>query len=181
MVKSRNFRAGFGLGMIAGALLLQLMLAGESQQAKLTGFAGGENPEDSGQAKTYTEQEVAALIEKARREGASEAASSAASQEPQAPAKAEQSGAAKLKTVIRIPPSSSLTQTAAILQDNGLIGDEAAFVAYIRKQKLSGSIRAGYFLFEGKPAMEDIRNTITGEPLPEAKGKEWMAANGKSK
>lgn len=65
MFKDRRFLSGLGVGIVAGALLLQLMTIGQ-QQADLP------NADQSDQ-KTYTEQEVEQMVEKAKAEAKAEA------------------------------------------------------------------------------------------------------------
>ncbi|MBD3918267.1 hypothetical protein H8B09_05835 [Paenibacillus sp. PR3] len=197
MLKDRRFLSGLGAGIVAGALLLQLMTMGQ-QTAKLP---------DSDQLNEpiYTEQEMQQMVEKAKAEAKAEASTEAnatapdskqASNEqgnkPEAPvtpnppskpddakeavqpeqptapdagtanADAEQSAIVK-QVVIRIEPGANLTSTAKLLADNGLIASQSKFITKMKSDKKL--VRAGYFAFKGKPSLDEVVKTLTGQPL----------------
>ncbi|QJC52258.1 endolytic transglycosylase MltG [Paenibacillus albicereus] len=192
---SRPFWAGLGLGIMAGALLLQLLLAGQA----------GEPLPDPPPDAVYTAEEadllVQAAVERAKAEMA-EAAEAAASSGPQAepepslppsgspkltpsappaasPPKAEAKPSAtpSKKTaavVIRIEPGSSLTDTASLLKKHGLIASEKGFLDYMEKQRPVPLVRAGYFKIEGKPGLGDLKAILAGQPMDPGEGKAWL-------
>lgn len=217
MIRNRSFLIGLGIGLMAGALLLQLMLVGERQREELNAFS---NPPE--EPKLYTQAEADKLIEDAIRDALEEAEAQAGERQPaaaagdkaempavksSAPPDAKQSAAldvrksgtsdrespgtsdgvepgrtaaeaaesgtdgsgGKTGTVVRIPPGSSVTETAAILAAKGLIAREEAFVAAMRKAKKV--VRAGYFRFPDSPDLQEIIEIVSSQPLPPEEGK----------
>ncbi|GFN31865.1 hypothetical protein [Paenibacillus xylaniclasticus] len=68
--------------------------------------------------------------------------------------------------VIRIEPGMNLTETAELLSDKGIITSESKFIKQMKNSKKL--VRAGYFVFNGQPTLEETINTITSQPLTEA-------------
>ncbi|MGU3469603.1 hypothetical protein ACLBWT_00375 [Paenibacillus sp. D51F] len=94
----RSFWIGLGVGMMAGALLLQLMNAGQAQSASWAGVESGSSESGSGEeSAVYTQEEadllVQAAIEKALREREAESSPDGAS-----PESGNQPAASPLKT-----------------------------------------------------------------------------------
>lgn len=214
MIRNRSFLIGLGIGLMAGALLLQLMLVGERQREELNAFSN--QPEEP---KLYTQAEADKLFEDAVRDALEEAETQAGERQPaaaagdkaempavksSAPPDAKQSAAldvrktgtsdrespgtsdgeepgrtaaasgtdgsgGKTGTVVRIPPGTSVTETAAILAAKGLIAREEAFVAAMRKAKKV--VRAGYFRFPDSPDLQEIIEIVSSQPLPPEEGK----------
>lgn len=82
----RSFWIGLGVGMMAGALLLQLMNAGQAQSATWAGVESGASDSGSGEERAvYTQEEadllVKAAVEKALRERETESGPEGASPE----------------------------------------------------------------------------------------------------
>ncbi|SEN33124.1 hypothetical protein [Paenibacillus sp. OV219] len=96
----------------------------------------------------------------------------------------DSSGAANSSTapdpkriVLRIPPNTSVADTAVILASHGVITDKNAFIDLMRTKK----IRAGYFAFKGKLSLHQVGTTLTSKPLdPNAAKREMDAAAGKN-
>ncbi|MFF2089039.1 hypothetical protein [Paenibacillus sp. NPDC058174] len=179
MLRNRMFLTGLGIGIIVGALLLQLLQIGEQSQAKLgeSLFAGEE--------KQYTQQELDTAVAAAREEKAADKPSSipagteattapspsatpVASTEPEKkpestekPQQTEEPEAPVQELVLQIKGGTNLTETAKLLAENGLIEDKAAFISAMKRSKF----RAGYFLFKGKPQLKEVISIIKSEPL----------------
>ncbi len=93
----RSFWIGLGVGMMAGALLLQLMNAGQAQSASWAGVESGESESGGGEeSAVYTQEEadllIQAAVEKAMREREAESSTEGAS-----PESAHQPAASPLK------------------------------------------------------------------------------------
>ncbi|WP_042160515.1 hypothetical protein [Paenibacillus gorillae] len=182
MLKNRMFLTGLGIGIIVGALLLQLLQIGEQSQAKLgeSLFAGDE--------KQFSQKELDAAVAAAVEEQAADkpvvsspaagteatiapSATPVASAEPEKkpestvkPEQTEEPEAPVQELVLQIKGGMNLTGTAKLLADNGLIEDEAAFIAAMKRSK-KPTVRAGYFLFKGKPQLKEVVSIIKSEPL----------------
>ncbi|MFC4811260.1 hypothetical protein [Paenibacillus sp. GCM10023250] len=176
----RTFLFGLGAGIILGAGLLQLMLIGEKQAEGLNALA-----ETRTEVKTFTQQELDKAVAderervladlRAKTEDAKpSSAPSKAADKPDAEGKDERAGKTDAtadegkspedRTIVRIPPNASVSETADLLADRGIIADKQAFVDLMR----SKTIRAGYFAFQGKPTPEQVRGIVTGQPLDPA-------------
>lgn len=220
MVKDRRFLVGLGCGLIAGALLLQIMLFGEQQQEKLLAFDGAA---EAGQL--YSQAELDEQLAEQAREleqryklsegagdpGESGEAGAGSGPAPEAPADgaggsasagdggngggsepgefAEDGGAGGAgqpgsgeeaaspeeasgqqpagepleRAMVYIRTGMTLQQTAALLADHGLIEREQALIDLMRKD--SRRIRAGWFLIEGQPTLEQLAEILTSEPI----------------
>ncbi|ASS65689.1 MULTISPECIES: hypothetical protein [unclassified Paenibacillus] len=81
----RSFWIGLGVGMMAGALLLQLMNAGQAQSATWAGVESGTSDPGGGESAVYTQEEadllVQAAVDKALREQEAESGPEGASPE----------------------------------------------------------------------------------------------------
>jgi len=194
MIDKRSLLLGLGIGLIAGALLLQLMLAGKEQSERLAdiGRLAGEDA-------LYSQSEVDALVaeaeERARRQFEQESAGRGAAEEasPGGPAAegaadgGEPSGGSGGQTEgadgnaaeggteddaasgaetglinIRIRPGMTLTETAKLLEAEGVIDDAEALMKEMAR--MSTRIRAGYYTFTGNETIEEVRTIITSPP-----------------
>lgn len=188
MLKNRAFMMGLGAGIIIGALLLELMYIGDKSGSKLAQIGNDSVSEE----KLYTQAEVDALLA-AQQDSADikeDLASPAASKkpagqdeatpepveadEPSATAKsegtiiqkpdaspdAEQTGT---QMVLRIEPGFNLSETAALLEESGVISDGTAFINQMKKS--DKRVRAGYFLFYENISVEEAIKTVTGKPI----------------
>ncbi|WP_219836687.1 endolytic transglycosylase MltG [Paenibacillus sp. R14(2021)] len=194
-MNKRIFLFGIGVGIIAGAGLLQLMLMGEKQATQLDHY--NDRP---AAVKSYTQAELdqAVAAERERVEKELKAAS-AASSPPQKggskePAKADagkkpvqegtDSTAVKAaadapippkRTVVRIPPNANVTEVADLLALSGVISNKKTFIDLMRTK----TVRAGYFAFTGKPTLQQVSAIIMSKPLDPDAAKSEMSAAGK--
>ncbi|GGG80567.1 hypothetical protein [Paenibacillus radicis (ex Gao et al. 2016)] len=190
MLKNRMFLTGLGMGIIVGALLLQLLQIGEQSQAKL-----GESL-FSGDEKQYSQQELDAAVAAARQEktpdkpaispagteatavpSATPVTTTQPEKEPpstEKPKQNEEPEAPVQELILQIKGGMNLTGTAKLLADNGLIEDEAAFIAAMKRSK-KPTVRAGYFLFKGKPQLQEIISIIKSDPLTKEERAELKA------
>jgi len=185
MIDRRSLLLGLGIGLIAGALLLQLMLAGKEQSERLADIG-----RLSGEDALYTQSEVDALVaeaeERALRRLERELADAKTAEDGEEPGGAAgagdasagsegRAGADGANTVgdgaetdaesvidIRIRPGMTLTETAELLEAEGVIEDADALVELMAR--MSTRIRAGYYKFTGRETLEEIRTIITSPP-----------------
>mgnify|MGYP001180874485 CR=1 FL=1 len=187
MFKNRSFVAGLGVGIIAGAILLQLMQIGdESQQNLSDGFKDGEPKlytqadmdtklaEERAKAIKEAEQATEATTEKPEESPAPEASKPPADEDKkdvtaQKPEAEEES--VLIKRQVRITGGMSLTDTANLLAEQQLISDKDAFIKVMSKKP----VRAGYFIFEGDPTIEEIIRILTSKPLTKSEFDRQMA------
>ncbi|SET42796.1 hypothetical protein [Paenibacillus sp. NFR01] len=195
-MKNRSFWLGLGTGLIAGAVLLQLMLAGgaaplskeelQRQAARLgltvtgpaateapAGEADGATPAPSGQPPAEASPQASATA--APSPAASPAAEPSAAASPAAPSAPAQP-AASAGTVtpakppaapatpdpaagtvsVRIPYGSTLTETARILDEAGLIDGTEAFLSAAQDRKVNKIIQYGSYSFPKDATINDM-------------------------
>jgi hypothetical protein len=76
---------------------------------------------------------------------------------------AEQTNTSDKQVIIRIAPGASLTSTAKLLAENGIIASQSKFISKMKNDKKL--VRAGYFVFIGEPTLDEIIKTLTSQPL----------------
>jgi len=190
MIDKRSLLLGLGIGLVAGALLLQLMLVGREQSERLADI-----DRLSGEDALYTQSEVDALIaeaeERLRRQLGQEPAgegtdagnavdrpSDEGAREGDPPSGAgdpavnesgqhgeKESGdadGADSAIEVRIRPGMTLTETAELLESEGVIEDANALMELMAR--MSTKIRAGYYTFTGNETLEEIRTILTSPP-----------------
>ncbi|CAM4258520.1 hypothetical protein [Paenibacillus typhae] len=203
MIKNRSFMLGLGTGLIAGALLLQLMLSGGAapltreelvRQAALLNLTVTD-PAAEPQATVepdVTEPAAERQTDAAATPGAATpaptstpAATPAAAVQPSAAAEpstpaapsqpAPSSGTAKAPAApaspqaaaagviaVRIPAGSTLTQTAQLLANAGVISDQAGFLETAIGRKINTKIQSGSYNFiKGESVNSIIEKLIT--------------------
>ncbi|CAM4242934.1 hypothetical protein [Paenibacillus tarimensis] len=190
MFRNRTFLFGLGIGIIAGALLLQLMMVSEQQagRAQL-------GPDD-----LYTQEQVDELLAERERQlrnelqdpaakevdqaesntnteeaplsGEKAKASSQPQEEEKAPAGSagiSESPAAEPETMtvsmlpVRIKSGMNLTQIASLLKSKGVIADEKVFLTIMADY--SSKIVAGFYYFDGELTYADVKKIITSPPF----------------
>ncbi|WP_281887584.1 hypothetical protein [Paenibacillus sp. YYML68] len=156
---------GLGSGIIAGAVLLQLMLASPSsgfdasqgaQQGQPTAEALDKEELRKAasvhfnvyekDAKVYTQPELDAVVVKRVEE--EKAKNASAAQTPAAPPVRE--------TYVYVTKGMVMAQVSEMLFQSGLISDQAAFENEMHKRQLSGSVIAGIHVFKGPQSLEQI-------------------------
>ncbi|WP_336772248.1 hypothetical protein [Paenibacillus sp. MMO-58] len=188
MFKNRSFIAGLGVGIIAGAILLQLMQIGDESQQKLS------NGFNDGEPKLYTQAELDEKLAEERDKASQNAVTTekpAAQKPEESPvvkaseppadsgknddkkaeeAAAEKPAAAAVKRQVRITGGMNLTDTAELLSEQKLISDKDAFIKAMKNKP----VRAGYFIFEGNPTVADIIRILTSQPLTKSEFEQQM-------
>jgi hypothetical protein len=150
-MNKRTFWNGIGIGLIVGAVLLQLMLAVSGG----TPSASGAEPVKSGTDKLYTEAELQTKLNARLKEELDKrpAATTAPSITP-SPAKPKQ-------TVVYITAGLSSDKIVEMLYQSGLVSQPNEFAAELTKRNLNGKIRSGVHLFEGAPDWEAIIGNLS--------------------
>lgn len=171
MARNRKFLFGLGIGIVCGALLLQLMLVGQQAAEPAASGAAGE--------KTYTQAEVDAMLAADRDSAELNEQNGNPSPEPDAAAEPSPSASPSETPsepdtasdsidwrIIRIQGGNGLQAAGDQLKEEGIIADSAAFV---KEMKSGGKlVRAGYFLFAGTPSLAEVTDIVSSTPLSAA-------------
>lgn len=159
-MRKGKFGMGFGIGMICGALLLQVLLFAQNMSAD-SGVVPGEGLADAESGEWSEEQLVAAaeslgyelhpkgeklFTERELEEAVREAA------ETSAP-----SGA----WWILVPNGSTSEEVAELLAQSGLVADKLEWMALLTERGLHSRIRAGVYTFDHIPEPEELLAVLT--------------------
>ncbi|MDF2657331.1 MAG: hypothetical protein K0Q94_122 [Paenibacillus sp.] len=164
MFKNKGFVYGLGIGLIAGAVMLQLMFKVDEMENR-TIRQGGPAAVDQLQAeadklnykvvpkdqKTYSDKDIEAIRQKTSEEERSKLAAQPVPQ--QVPPKTVSS--------VYITEQMNAYHVADMLLKANLIADSNGFVTTLRDKKLTTRIRAGSYSFEGGASVDDIISRIT--------------------
>jgi hypothetical protein len=180
MLNDRKFLNGLGIGLIVGAMLLELM----NQSAVTSLPATDSNPpvsvSDSGLAQPnepdkkdvakepkYTQAEVDTLIQRKVAEAASAAAKASPTPQPDpsktaaAPPDMSSDKPPEKTTAMFISEGLSASEIAELLYRSEIIPDRAQFLLQLDERNLNRRIQRGYFEFLGHPGVEEIVDQIT--------------------
>lgn len=161
MLKNRSLLFGLGSGLIAGALLLQMMnIAVSPQQAesmelqemdkqKLKEAASKYYQVNELDQKLYNQSQVDALVQQKLKEEKDKQTPAAQTQSVKEPAK---------ETYIFISKGMTAGNVADLLVQGGVIADRKAFEDAMYKQQLNDKIVAGVHVFKGS---QDITQVLT--------------------
>ncbi|NQX57362.1 hypothetical protein [Paenibacillus qinlingensis] len=167
MFKNRALVTGIGIGIIVGAILLQVMLTRPSSPSKsgisLEEMDPQKLKEEASKyylvleknVKMYTQAELDSAIQKKIKEETDKLA--AAKPQPQDQPKAT-APAAPSKIVIYVQPHLDATAVADLLVNSGVITDRKAFISELDKQGGSTKIQVGYHEFVG---VLDVQAIVT--------------------
>ncbi len=158
MLKNKSLLTGIGLGMILGAVLLQLTYSVPSP---------GEKPLQGDAAtvaeKVYSQQEVDALLRQDREEQRQAWEKEAKQQDNlqnAVPASGGTEGASSAGLIVIVPGEGSQSVAEKLLEA-GLIDDKRQFEDRLGELKLSRTIQPGEFTFEDRPDIDEIISRIT--------------------
>lgn len=167
MLKNRALLTGIGVGIIVGAVLLQVMLERPSAPSP-SGIALEEmDPQKLKEealkyynvyeksVKMYTQAELDAAVQKKVKEEADKQAAAKPQETPKATAPAATSPS---KIVIYVQPNLDATAVAELLLKSGVITDRAAFVTELDKSGGNTKIQVGFHVFEG---VMDTQTVVT--------------------
>ena len=161
MFKNRILVSGIGIGIIVGAILLQVMLvrptAPSQSGISLEEMDPQKLKEETSKyyqvfeknVKMYTQAELDAAIQKKLKEEADKQAASKPQDQPKASQPVDSS-----KIIIYVQPNLDATAVAELLVKSGVITDRKAFVTELDKQGGNTKIQVGYHEFEGVMDMQ---------------------------
>jgi len=181
-VDKRSLLLGFGLGIISGALLMQLFIMGEKSSSQLKEIDHTINNVEAPAEQPQVEQtpviEEENTLEEDKTEEANEEQLGAI---PTPGSEADQSNKSDddreysvdeqfPKTLLlRIYSGTTVTELASVLAEKGIIEDKNSFIDYTRGKSKHNKIRAGYFYVNEASTNEDILNIVTSQPISEEK------------
>jgi hypothetical protein len=159
--KNRAYLSGLGLGLIVGALLLQLMFvvaqadqkpdarapaapgpADELEPKKLKEAASRYFQVFEKDEKVYTQAEVDKKVREAQAQNGGAAP------------------AADKKIAVYVSKGLIATEVAELLYRSGVVADRNAFEKMLTDQQITNKIQVGYHVFEGNPDMQQVINTL---------------------
>jgi len=188
MFNKRSFVLGLGVGIVVGALLLQLFMLGESSQNKLSereqelrqGELQGQQPSSS---------EPLPDVSAAADDDGQQSPEETPEQPPEASALDEEASGLPLadagasETVeiqepvlklVRIEPGFNLTETSELLLASGIIDDAPEFIKQMKAKNKQA--RAGYFLIQENAGIDGAIKGVTGKPISKSEAEAWIAA-----
>ncbi|KPV60649.1 hypothetical protein QJ48_03695 [Paenibacillus sp. A3] len=167
MLKNKSLLYGLGIGLILGAILLQLMNAvAPSSSAASKQPAAGQAPEEMDRVrlkevastyfnvydksqKLYDQPQVDALIaQKLKEERDKQAAQ-------------PQSAAPDKETYIYVSKGMTAAQVADLLQQSGVIADRNAFVDTMKQKQMNDKIISGLHVFKGPLELTQVIANLT--------------------
>ncbi|EXX91275.1 hypothetical protein BG53_11810 [Paenibacillus darwinianus] len=175
MFDKRPFLFGLGVGIISGALLLQLMLVAGQQPGRtdqldrLTGEAGNYTQAEVDELVAAAEQRVRGELEiqgerRAVDGGTVQNEAPAGDRPSDTVTPAASPGTVRVdKLPVRIRPGMTLGQVAAHLKSKGVLAEEKVFLALM--SDWSKEIVAGFYYFDGEISPADVKRIITSPPF----------------
>lgn len=162
MIRNRNFMIGLGIGLIAGALLLQLMLIGQGSSSKLRTKEDVERAAAllnlkvvEQDAVLLTEEEWRAQNEQNSDPEQGEDTSSIQSPEspsspvsPTSPTVPDSKSEEDSYIEYKISQGTTLSGVAEGLLQAGIISDKASFLQQANAKEINYTVRAGTYQFE---------------------------------
>lgn len=163
MFKNKMYVYGLGVGLIIGAIMLQLMLIPTLQRKETTPeeeLDPAQLKQEASQyfqlfdkdVKVYTQPEFDDQMKKRVQLEQEKLAAAAPSPNP------------VKQIVVYVQPELSAMKVSELLYRSGLINDRVAFEAEMRKQKATDKIQVGAHVFEGNPDMQEIIKILQTKP-----------------
>lgn len=152
-MNKKQLWVGIGVGMIIGAILLQLMLLVPRGSNDAAAHPQGQQ----GSSKIYSEEEFNQKLQTRLQEELNKQPKP--TPEP-APTSAPPPEVVK-QTVIYVAYKTTSEEVAKMLTSSGLITDSDAFMKEMINRKLTGKIRTGVHIFEGSPTTDEIMDNLT--------------------
>ncbi|MFC0214367.1 hypothetical protein ACFFK0_18200 [Paenibacillus chartarius] len=168
MFKNRTLIMGIGIGLIVGALLLQIMIVAKEPGSASAAPGTTEMPQADEMSqqqvkelasryfnvydkneKMYTQAELDAKVQEALKA------------QPQAPA--PQPAAVEKKVSVYISSGLIATQVAELLYRSGVVADRFAFEKMLTDQKITDKIQSGYHEFVGNPDPQAVIGVLTSK------------------
>lgn len=163
MFKNRAMLSGVGIGLIAGAILLQVMLAAKDAGAvrapsaktsaedmdpkQLKEVAAKYYQVFDKSEKVYTQSDVERKVQEALKAQPNQNAGTAAP-------------AAAKKVAVYISQGLVASQVAELLYRSGVVADRNDFEKQLNEQQLTSKIQIGYHVFEGTPDTKQVIQSL---------------------
>ncbi|WP_199618012.1 hypothetical protein [Paenibacillus alkalitolerans] len=154
MLRNRTYLFGLGTGLIAAALVLQLVF-----EAEKVSFRDTDEPETPIGIEQVQEAAAKLGYEVYKRDEPVYT-SDEVEQRVQDALKKE-SAEKKQSYAFSIGPGTDVSSIAHMLVEMGLVGDWRLFVDEIEKRSLADSVQARYYIFEEKPDMKSLIAELT--------------------
>jgi|GEM_PF-1038799 len=194
----RSLLIGVGIGIIIGALLLQLFNLGSDSQKQLDQISHEINgttfdsttakPEPTAQ-EYVVDDEGDGLEPTSSKTPETEVETNQGTQQPvtatpdvneQAEPNTidktvepdEEATEPAIQYVLRVHPGATVNKTAQLLVDHNIIEDKDSFAKLLKDRDTQ--IRAGYFLVDENSTDEQIRKLLSGQPLTETERKNYI-------
>ncbi|MCR8656281.1 hypothetical protein [Paenibacillus endoradicis] len=198
----RSLLIGVGIGIIIGALLLQLFNLGADSQKQLDQISNEINdttldrasakpeitPQDNvvddkveGEELESTPSNTTGIetdIETDKEAQQPTAATPVAEEQPDPEVTEKvtepdvQATEHAIQYVLRVHPGATVNKTAQLLVDYNIIEDTVSFAKLLKDRDTA--IRAGYFLIEEESTDEQVRKLLSGIPLSEKERKNYI-------
>ncbi|UKS29858.1 hypothetical protein LOZ80_13355 [Paenibacillus sp. HWE-109] len=163
MLKNRSMMLGIGIGIIMGALLLQIMSVRTSAPGQTNLALDELDPQKlkdesakyyqvfDKNTKVYTQAELDTIVQTKVKEESDKLAAAKPKDQPKAsPPEGSQ------KTILYVQPNLDATAVADLLMKSGIIADRKAFTTELEKQGGNTKIQVGFHSFEGVLDMQKI-------------------------
>ncbi|MCC2686324.1 MAG: hypothetical protein K0R75_3223 [Paenibacillaceae bacterium] len=179
MLNDRKFLNGLGIGLVVGALLLELMnqsvvtlppATDSNPPASVsdTALTQPTEPTENNVAteRKYTQTEVDSIIQQKLAEAAA-ASKSAPSPQPgpqkttDTPSDMTKDETTDITTAVIIQEGLSASEIAELLYRSKIISDREQFLQLLDERNLNRRIQRGYFEFHGHSSVEEIVDQIT--------------------
>lgn len=179
VLRNKMFLIGLGSGLIAGAIMLQLMWKVDEMESKtnrtsMTDFTVEQVKKEaerlsmtviSKDQQVYTSQQIDEIKRMAAEEEKTRQAKAAPTPAPttQSPVTKEATKEKIVRTVV-IPDRSDATAVAALLVQAQIISEPTKLIAMLQEQKLTSRIYYGFYSFENSPEVAEVVKKITTLP-----------------
>jgi hypothetical protein len=179
MLNDRKILNGLGIGLVVGALLLELMnqsvvtmppATDNNPPASVSDTAltplSGTTENNVATERKYTQTEVDSMIQQKLAEAAA-ANKSAPSPQPDPPktndatSDLKKDETADITTAVIIQEGLSASEIAELLYRSKIISDREQFLQLLEERNLNRRIQRGYFEFHGHSDVEEIVDQIT--------------------
>ncbi|MFD2116800.1 hypothetical protein ACFSTH_20510 [Paenibacillus yanchengensis] len=157
----RSFLLGLGIGIIIGAILLQLIVVGEASTKKLRSHEEVFSSESQPTPLTLSEELEEVVIEEEQEKA--DTSSNSSNKQTNNATNSIAAVDSKKEHIIRITPGETISSTAALLHKKKIITDKDEFIKQMRKKKQV--VRAGCFLFNEQITVAQAMDIVKNEPL----------------
>ncbi|WP_426447051.1 hypothetical protein ACP26L_24025 [Paenibacillus sp. S-38] len=169
MLKNKSLLYGLGIGLMAGALLLELMNTVANPQTSMPAA----DPLDKAQVKelalqyfkVYEKEEAVydqTQLDQTVQQKVEEERQKLAAAQP-APAPAPAPADALKEIYIYVAPGIVVSQVGDMLVTSGVIADKNAFLTEMNNRGLNEKVKIGVLAFKGPQTLEQVLAAVTGQ------------------